>query len=77
MSFRAEVHVGVDGGEHRPYGVALPLPRLEAHNRASLAGALYAAQRGASVLRVHDVPETVDVLRVFAALNAAEGTDAE
>ena len=43
---------------------------------ASLAGAAYAVQRGASVVRVHDVAETVDVLRVFAALRAAEGLGA-
>ncbi|WP_028108600.1 dihydropteroate synthase [Ferrimonas futtsuensis] len=33
---------------------------------ASLAGALLCAQGGASVLRVHDVRETVDVLKVLA-----------
>ncbi|BDY03843.1 dihydropteroate synthase [Ferrimonas sp. YFM] len=33
---------------------------------ASLAGALLCAQEGASVLRVHDVRETVDVLKVLA-----------
>ncbi|MCW3171910.1 dihydropteroate synthase [Shewanella subflava] len=32
----------------------------------SLAGALIAAQQGAHILRVHDVPETVDVLKVMA-----------
>ena len=31
----------------------------------SLAGALIAAQQGAQILRVHDVPETVDVLKVM------------
>lgn len=44
---------------------------------ASLAGAAYAARRGAAVLRVHDVTETVDVLRVLAALHTAERTKAE
>lgn len=34
---------------------------------ASVAAALLAAQRGASVLRVHDVPATVDALKVLAA----------
>ncbi|MGZ9897607.1 dihydropteroate synthase [Shewanella gaetbuli] len=33
----------------------------------SLAGALIAAQQGAQILRVHDVPETVDVLKVMSA----------
>ncbi|QIR13783.1 dihydropteroate synthase [Shewanella aestuarii] len=32
----------------------------------SLAGALIAAQQGAQIIRVHDVPETVDVLKVMA-----------
>ena len=31
----------------------------------SLAGALIAAQNGAHVIRVHDVPETVDVLKIM------------
>jgi dihydropteroate synthase len=34
----------------------------------SLALALYGAERGASVLRVHDVRETVQALKVRAAL---------
>ncbi|WP_434938794.1 dihydropteroate synthase [Shewanella sp. HL-SH8] len=36
----------------------------------SLAGALIAAQQGAQIIRVHDVPETVDVLKVMAATMA-------
>ncbi|MEI7435395.1 MAG: dihydropteroate synthase [bacterium] len=43
---------------------------------ASLAGAAYAVRRGAAVVRVHDVQETVDLFRVFAALQAAEGISA-
>ncbi len=39
---------------------------------ASLAAALIAAQNGAKILRVHDVRETVDVLKVWA---AATGKD--
>lgn len=35
---------------------------------ASLAGALLAAERGASILRVHDVAETVDALKVLEAV---------
>nr|BBD50113.1 dihydropteroate synthase [Haliea sp. ETY-M] len=38
----------------------------------SIALALLAAERGAAVLRVHDVAETVDVLHILAALRAAE-----
>jgi dihydropteroate synthase len=35
---------------------------------ASVAAALLAAQNGASVLRVHDVKETVDAIRLWKAL---------
>ena len=38
--------------------------------RASVAAALIAAQRGASVLRVHDVAGTVDALKIWAAVEA-------
>ena len=38
---------------------------------ASVAAALLAAQRGADLLRVHDVAETVDALKVLAALEGA------
>jgi len=37
----------------------------------SLAAALIALQGGAAILRVHDVAETVDVLRVWQAVSAA------
>jgi dihydropteroate synthase len=37
----------------------------------SLAGALLAAQQGAAILRVHDVAETVDVVKVWLAARAA------
>jgi len=35
----------------------------------SLALALLAAQNGASIIRVHDVPETIDVLKILAAVD--------
>lgn len=38
---------------------------------ASLAGALLCAQQGANIIRVHDVKETVDVLRVLQASEQA------
>ncbi len=38
---------------------------------ASVAAALLAAQAGAAVLRVHDVAETVDALKVWRALSAS------
>ena len=38
---------------------------------ASIAAALLAAQRGAAVLRVHDVAATVDALKVWTAVGAA------
>lgn len=42
---------------------------------ASLAAALLAAERGAAVVRVHDVAETRDVLAVRAAMAQAEAVD--
>lgn len=40
---------------------------------ASLTAAVLAAQRGAQVLRVHDVAETADALRVLEAVESASG----
>jgi dihydropteroate synthase len=37
----------------------------------SLAGAAWAVVQGASVVRVHDVPETVDVIRMIEAVKEA------
>ena len=45
-------------------GVTEPRQRLP----ASLAAALFAVQRGARILRVHDVAETIQLLRVWHAL---------
>lgn len=42
---------------------------VDQRQAGSVALALLAAQAGASILRVHDVPETVDALRVLAAVN--------
>jgi dihydropteroate synthase len=39
---------------------------------ASVAAALLAAQRGAAIVRVHDVRETVDVLRIWNAVKGSE-----
>jgi dihydropteroate synthase len=39
---------------------------------ASVAAAVCAAERGAAIVRVHDVAETVDALRVWAAVREAE-----
>ena len=44
---------------------------VEQRLAGSLAAALLAAQRGARVLRVHDVAETVDVLKVWQAVEQA------
>ena len=41
----------------------------------SLAAALCAVQQGASVIRVHDVKETVQVLKVLAAIRSAQITE--
>ena len=40
------------------------------HVAASVAAALVAAQRGAAVVRVHDVAATVDAIRVWRAASA-------
>jgi dihydropteroate synthase len=39
---------------------------------ASVAAAIMAAEQGANILRVHDVGETVDALRVWSAVRASE-----
>jgi len=54
--------IGRLGGESRP----------ERRGAGSLAAGLYAASRGAAILRVHDVAETVQALRVWQGL-AGEG----
>jgi dihydropteroate synthase len=36
----------------------------------SLAGALIALQQGSQIIRVHDVEETVDVIKVLQTLNS-------
>ena len=36
----------------------------------SVAAAVLAAERGASIVRVHDVPETIDALTLWAAAQA-------
>lgn len=46
---------------------------VEQRLAGSLAAALLAAQRGARILRVHDVAETCDVLAVWQTVNAAAG----
>jgi dihydropteroate synthase len=50
--------------------VSTPGATLAATERLapSLAAAVLAAERGAAVLRVHDVKETVQALRVLAAI---------
>lgn len=48
--------------------VASELPPKE-RGPGSLAGALFALQRGASILRVHDVAETVQAMRVWEGLS--------
>jgi dihydropteroate synthase len=39
---------------------------------ASVTAALLAVQRGATIVRVHDVRETVDVLKIWNAVNGSE-----
>ncbi len=38
----------------------------------SVAAAIMAADRGAKIIRVHDVPETVDALKLWSAVNEAK-----
>ncbi len=42
---------------------------------ASVAAAIVAAEHGANIVRVHDVEETVDALRVWSAVRAVECSD--
>jgi dihydropteroate synthase len=51
-----------------------PVARLESHERMlpSVAAALLAVERGAQIVRVHDVSETVQALRVLHALKSNE-----
>jgi dihydropteroate synthase len=60
------------GAACSPSGSAEPLPMSE-RVLPSVAAALLAAERGARVLRVHDVRETVLALKVW---TAASGTGA-
>jgi dihydropteroate synthase len=39
---------------------------------ASLAAAMLAVERGAAILRVHDVRETVDALKIWNAVKGSE-----
>jgi dihydropteroate synthase len=41
---------------------------------SSIASAIMAADRGAKIVRVHDVPETVDALKVWEAVHNLSGT---
>jgi dihydropteroate synthase len=52
-------------------GRATPVERLS----ASVVAAVLAAERGASVVRVHDVKETVDGLAVWTATTQSVGED--
>jgi dihydropteroate synthase len=49
-------------------GRAVPTERMA----GSVAAAMLAVQRGALVVRVHDVRETVDALRVLVAVESGE-----
>jgi dihydropteroate synthase len=47
---------------------------VESRLAASIAAAVLAVQKGAKILRVHDVAETRDALAVLAAVNQGENT---
>ena len=44
---------------------------VEHRQAASIAAAVTAAERGADILRVHDVPETIDAMKVLQAVREA------
>ena len=73
--FRALTATGVDGlpvliGASRKTMLGAITGRpVEGRMAASIAAALLAAQKGAKILRVHDVAETIDALAVLAAVN--------
>jgi dihydropteroate synthase len=48
------------------------MPEPDQRQAASVAAALLAVERGASVVRVHDVKETVDALKVWSAMRQQE-----
>jgi dihydropteroate synthase len=48
-----------------------PIPPPSERLSASVAAALMAVERGARLVRVHDVKPTVDALRVWQALQSA------
>jgi dihydropteroate synthase len=68
----AELGVPVLAGLSRKRSIGELTGREQAHDRVygSVAAHLIAAQRGAAILRVHDVAATVDALRVWNAVAA-------
>ena len=68
----AELGVPVMAGLSRKRGIGTLTGRQDPHDRVhgSVAAALIAAQRGARLLRVHDVAATVDALKVWNAVAA-------
>jgi len=49
------------------------VPEPDQRQVASVAAALMAVERGASVVRVHDVKDTVDALKIWHAMNQPDG----
>ena len=76
--FRGLTALGIDGlpvlaGLSRKSMLgAITGREVESRVAASVAAALLAAQKGAKILRVHDVAETRDALAVLAAINEGE-----
>lgn len=68
----AELGLPLLAGLSRKRSIGQITGRDEANQRVagSVAAHLLAAQRGAAIVRVHDVAETVDALKVWQALNA-------
>ncbi|EGO94495.1 dihydropteroate synthase, partial [Acidiphilium sp. PM] len=68
-SFRALGHPVLAGVSRKRFiGELAGEPDPARRDPGSIAAALFAAGRGAAILRVHDVPGTVQALRVWQAL---------
>ena len=68
----AELPILVGLSRKRMIGTLTGAP-VDARMPGSVAAALLAAERGADLVRVHDVPETVQALQVFESVRALDG----
>ena len=70
----ADLGYPVLAGWSRKSSLGAVIEQVEAQHRvsASVAAALMAVERGARIVRVHDVRETADALKVWAAVHEGE-----